>query len=157
MTPPERKRLEHMRNHWWWRPGWRLGRRLYTWHLTFDDQTVEQGRETLHQVVREYQARLSELPGLDLVPAKWLHITMQGLGFVDEVSAGEVQQIAAAVRRRCADLARLRLRLGPAVLDPEAIMLPVAPADAVRQLRTAMRAGIAEVWGVNRVPESASP
>lgn len=27
-----------MRNHWWWRPGWRSGRSFYTWHITFADQ-----------------------------------------------------------------------------------------------------------------------
>jgi hypothetical protein len=32
-----------MRRHWWWRPGWRPGRRLYAWHLTFGDQTVARG------------------------------------------------------------------------------------------------------------------
>ncbi len=27
-----------MRDHWWWRPGWRVGRSFYAWHVTFDDQ-----------------------------------------------------------------------------------------------------------------------
>jgi hypothetical protein len=27
-----------MRDHWWWRPGWGVGRSFYTWHITFDDQ-----------------------------------------------------------------------------------------------------------------------
>jgi len=25
-------------NHWWWRPGWRVGRHYYACHLTLDDQ-----------------------------------------------------------------------------------------------------------------------
>jgi hypothetical protein len=24
-----------MADHWWWRPGWRHGRRMYYWHVTF--------------------------------------------------------------------------------------------------------------------------
>jgi hypothetical protein len=66
-----------MRRHWWWRPGWRPGRRLYAWHLTLRDQTVSQGQADLRQVVGAYQARLAGLAGLDLVPAEWLHLTVQ--------------------------------------------------------------------------------
>jgi len=29
---------EQMIDHWWWRPGWSVGRKFYTWHLTFADQ-----------------------------------------------------------------------------------------------------------------------
>jgi len=28
------------------------------------------------------------LPGLDLVPARWLHLTTQGVGFTVEVASG---------------------------------------------------------------------
>lgn len=27
-----------MADHWWWRPGWRPGRRMYAFHFTFGDQ-----------------------------------------------------------------------------------------------------------------------
>jgi 2'-5' RNA ligase len=144
-----------MRRHWWWRPGWAPGRRLYAWHLTLGDQTVSRGREELRRVAAAYQARLAGLPGLDLVPAEWLHLTVQGIGFADEVGGGEVEPIVAAVRRRCAALAPVRLTLGPALLQAEGVWLPVAPQRAVRQVRAAVRAGIAEVWGAARVPEAA--
>ncbi|MEV4362688.1 hypothetical protein [Nonomuraea sp. NPDC049625] len=26
------------RGHWWWRPGWRVGRSFYTWHILVEDQ-----------------------------------------------------------------------------------------------------------------------
>jgi 2'-5' RNA ligase len=87
------------------------------------------------------------------VPAEWLHLTVQGIGFADEVAAGEVERIVAAVARRCAALAPVRLTLGPAELQQEGVWLPVAPPTAVRRLRAAVRAGIAEVWGAGRVPE----
>jgi hypothetical protein len=69
-----------MRDHWWWR----VGRHLYTWHVTFEGQT------DLHRLVRAYQARL-DLPGLDLVPVAWLHLTMQGVGFTDEVAGQDLR------------------------------------------------------------------
>jgi hypothetical protein len=56
-----------MRNHWWWRPGWRQGRRMYTWHVTFGDQP------RLHKIVTSYQNALARMPGLDLIPLPWLH------------------------------------------------------------------------------------
>jgi 2'-5' RNA ligase len=144
-----------MRRHWWWRPGWRPGRRLYAWHLTFGDQTVSRGHAELRRVVGDYQARLAGLPGLDLVPARWLHLTVQAVGFADEVDAGDAERIVAAVRRRCAALAPLRLTFGPAELQAEGVWLRVSPAAAVRRVRAAIRAGIAEVWGAARVPEAA--
>jgi 2'-5' RNA ligase len=144
-----------MRRHWWWRPGWRPGRRLHAWHLTFGDQTVSRGRAELRRVVGDDQARLAGLPGLDLVPAELLHLTVQAVGFADEVGPGDAERIVAAVRRRCAVLAPLRLTLGPAELQAEGVWLPVAPQPAVRRVRAAVRAGIAEVWGTARVPEAA--
>jgi 2'-5' RNA ligase len=144
-----------MRSHWWWRPGWRPGRRQYAWHLTFGEQAVSRGRAELRRVVGDYQARLAGLPGLDLVPVEWLHLTVQTIGFADEVGPGDAERIVAAVRGRCAALAPLRLTLGPAVLQAEGVWLPVAPQAAVRRVRAAVRAGIAEVWGAARVPEPA--
>jgi 2'-5' RNA ligase len=145
-----------MRRHWWWRPGWRPGRRLYAWHLTFGDQTVALGKADLRRVVRAYQVRLAGLPGLDLVPADGLHLTVQPIGFADEVGAGDLEPIVAAVRRRCTALAPVRVTLGPAQLQAEGVWLRVAPPTAVRRVRAAVRAGIAEVRGAARVPEAAS-
>jgi len=64
--------LERMRDHWWWRLGWRTGRSMYTWHVTFDDQPQ------LHELVGSYQTALAPLPGLDLIPVRWLHLYHAG-------------------------------------------------------------------------------
>jgi hypothetical protein len=42
-----------MRNHWWWRPGWDVGRRYYTWHLTFG------GQHDVHRLAAEYRAAIA--------------------------------------------------------------------------------------------------
>jgi hypothetical protein len=80
-----------------------------------------------------------------------LHLTVQDVGFAGEVGEDDLGRIVAAVRRRCADLAPVRLALGPAALVDEGVWLEVAPA-AVRPVRAAVRSGIAEVWGAARVP-----
>jgi hypothetical protein len=135
-----------MRDHWCWRPGWRLGRRLYAWHLTFEDQPE------LHRMVRGCQSWLG-VPGLDVVPVEWLHVTMQRVGFTDEVDEADVQRIAAAATRRCAQLAPLAVTLGPALVWSEGVVLQLVPAEPVGQVRAALREAIAEVWGADRVPE----
>ena len=38
MTSAEPQLVTTVRNHWWWRPGWRTGRHFYACHLTLDDQ-----------------------------------------------------------------------------------------------------------------------
>jgi 2'-5' RNA ligase len=140
-----------VRNHWWWRPGWAPGRRLYAWHLAFGERTVAGGLAPLRRVVADYQAHLAELPGLDLVPVEWLHLTVQDLGFTDEVSEDELRRVMAAVRRRCARLAPVRVTFGPAVLVDEGVWLRVSPVEPVHQVRVAVRAAIAEVWGAAHV------
>lgn len=138
---------DRMCDHWWWRPGWRAGRRMYTWHVTFDDQPQ------LHELVRNYQAALALLPGLDLIPMRWLHLTMQGIAFTDEVSLQDVADIAEATRKRLATQQPVALSVGPAAVDPEAIMLDVSPAGALDPVRTSIRTAIADVEGAARVPE----
>ncbi|MGW1463826.1 2'-5' RNA ligase family protein [Streptomyces sp. NPDC002308] len=139
-----------MRDHWWWRPGWETGRRFYTWHLTFD------GQEDVHRAAAAYRDGLAHLDGLTLIPDPWLHLTMQGIGFVDEVDAATVDQVVAAAGARLAAVPAFEIQLGagPVVLDPEAILLPALPSEPVHAVRDAVRAAIGDV--LPEVPEQAS-
>jgi 2'-5' RNA ligase len=140
---------QFMRDHWWWRPGWRVGRSFYAWHVTFDDQPA------VHRLAADYTPILSDLPTLDPVPVRWLHLTMQGVGFTDEVDRANIDAIADAARDRCAKLAPFTITLGPGRVDQEGLTLPVHPAEPVTRLRAAIRAAIADVWGPDHVPENA--
>ncbi len=146
-TQEQPAHAERMRDHWWWRPGWRAGRRFYTWHITFGDDT------DLHELVKKYQAAL-DMSGVDLIPSEWLHLTMQGVGFTDEVDETDVKQIVQAARQRCADLAPFEVTFERPLVEPEAIMFRVTPAEPVRRLRAAIREAIADVWGADNVPEA---
>ncbi|MGH3825821.1 MAG: 2'-5' RNA ligase family protein [Pseudonocardiaceae bacterium] len=137
-----------MRDHWWWRPGWRVGRSFYTWHVTFDDQPAA------HQLAADYVPILEDLPTLDPIPVRWLHLTMQGIGFTDEVARADIEAIVEAARDRCAELTLFTITLGPARVDPEALMLPVWPPEPVACLRATIRTAIADVRGPDNVPES---
>lgn len=137
-----------MQNHWWWRPGWAVGRRFYTWHLTFERQTE------VHRLAARYRETLHEMPGLTPVPDRWLHLTMQGIGFVGEVAESDVQRIVAAAADRLAAVPSFTIELGgDVVLDPEAILLPVQPAEPVATVRDALRAAIGDL--LPTVPETA--
>lgn len=143
---------EQMRDHWWWRPGWRAGRRFYTWHLTFDDH---HGHRGLRRLIASYQAALDGYAGLDLIPTAWLHLTVQGVGFTDEVDEDDLRRITDAAHARLAALPPLRVSFGPVLVSSEAIILPAVPPDPVAHIREALRAAIADVWGEDNVPEPA--
>lgn len=139
---------ETMRNHWWWRPGWSVGRRFSTWHLTFE------GQDDVHRLAAEYRSALAPLGStLTPIPDKWLHLTMQGVGFVGETKEEDVHVIAEAAGARLAAVPAFDLQVGPEVLDPEAVLLHVHPDGPVRAVRDAIRAAIGDVVG--EVPEKA--
>lgn len=137
-----------VRDHWWWRPGWRPGRRMYTWHVTFDRYPA------VPELAARAQARLAGLPGLDLVPARWLHLTMQGVGFTDEVTDADIERIIEASRERVAPVAPPKVTVGPARTASEGIAFGVEPKEPLAMLRGALRAAIADVWGFGRAPEN---
>jgi 2'-5' RNA ligase len=140
-------RSEYMRDHWWWRPGWNVGRRFYTWHLTFG------GQEDVHRFAERYRAVLPGDGRLDPIPDQWLHLTMQGIGFIDEVDRADVDAIVDAARVRLAAVPAFDIALSAPVLDPEAVLVPVHPGEPVRAVRDAIRTAIGDV--LPEVPEKA--
>jgi 2'-5' RNA ligase len=139
-----------VRDHWWWRPGWRVGRRAYAFHVTFDRATVS-GGDDLRRLAAGYQAGLAGCSGMDPIPLQWLHLTMQRVGFTDEVRDHDAAAIAAAARRHCALLEPIDLVFGAVTVWEEAVVLQPEPAEPVRLLRQAVRATIAEVLGAGAV------
>lgn len=135
-------------DHWWWRPGWRLGRSFYTWHITFSRNPEVCG------LVGHYASAIQKFQTLDPVSPDGLHLTIQGIGFTDEVSRSGVDQIVAATATSCSKLAPFRARIGPAEVDTETVHMPVNPATSIIDLRIALREGIGDVWGTDNVPES---
>lgn len=137
------------RNHWWWRPGWRTGRAFYTWHVTFDRAT------DLHRLAHSYEQRLAAISGLDPIPPQWLHLTVQGIGFTDEIEAAVVDQIAAAAADRCASLPAFQISTGDLSIEPEVVRFEVKPVEPLARLRRELRAAIGDVLGAEAVPEPA--
>ncbi len=132
-----------LRNHWWPRPGWTEGRLIFTWHLTFCNAL------TLYTLVARCHDALRPLPGLDLVPPRWLHLTMQGVAWADEIDRNDLKAVYSSVRNRVDGLSSLDLELGPAVVKGEAIVLPPHPVEPLYELLRRIRLGIEESVGAS--------
>jgi hypothetical protein len=144
---PEIEHVAAVRNHWWWRPGWAPGRHFYACHLTLEDQPAVQ------QLVLAYQAALAGLGGLDPIPVRWLHLTMQGIGFTDQISEREIEAITAALRDHFRAVTPPVVTFHQPAVWPDAITLPAAPASALRELRQGAYEVIQAVLGPERMHE----
>jgi 2'-5' RNA ligase len=135
-------------DHWWWRPGWQVGTRFYAWHITVNDLPG------LRDLVRTYQQALAEFPTLDLIPAQWMHITVQGVGHTRDVPDAERDAIMDAVGARLAEIPAPTLIFHRPVLHREAVVIPPTDPEPLRAIRTAIRAGIGDALGSDRVPDA---
>jgi len=122
-----------MANHWWQRPGRRPGRAQYHWHMLFHNQPK------VHDLTAKAQRKLAGLPGLDMVPLRWLHLTTLVLGFADEVPSSSLAAMTATARQVLADVAPIGVRLGRVFYHPEAVVLAVEPIDALAPVLSAVR------------------
>jgi 2'-5' RNA ligase len=139
--------VTEVRDHWWWRPGWQPGRRLYTFHFIFEQQPA------VRQLAAEARERLAGFAALDLVPSRWLHLTTQDIGFTDEVGDADLEAIAAAARTRLTAVQPAEVTVNAPVTQTEGIVSRVGPGGALDRARDALRAAISDVGGAARVPD----
>ena len=43
---------------------------------------------------------MAHLPNLDLIPARWLHVTMQGIGFTDDINTDDLADVTSRLGER---------------------------------------------------------
>ncbi|MFA1545396.1 2'-5' RNA ligase family protein [Actinomadura chokoriensis] len=138
---------DRMSDHWWWRPGVRPGRRLLVWHILPDDQP--EVRDLVHRL----QGRLTGLDGLDIIPAEWLHMTTQIVGFDDEIPADEAAAMVARAAARLAAIPPVEVQLGKVWMHSEAVMLGVRPPDGLHPIRQAIREAVAGTVSVHQLAD----
>jgi 2'-5' RNA ligase len=66
--------------------------------MTLDDQPQ------LRELIAEYQQAINGMREIDPIPAQWLHLTMRGIGFVDEISPDELAALGDALGGELASL-----------------------------------------------------
>lgn len=137
-----------MSDHWWWRPGVRPGRRLLVWHI------LPAGQPEVCDLVLRCQDKLAGLDGLDMVPAEWLHMTTQIVGFEDEIPAAEAEAMVAGVADRFRRLAPVEAELGKVWLHGEAVMLGIRPPRALDDVREAIREATAATVRVHQLDDA---
>jgi 2'-5' RNA ligase len=130
-----------LRNHWWWRPGWQVGTRFYAFHLAVGSC------EDLAGLVERYQAAIRGLGGFDPIPREWLHITMQGLAFMDDISPEEVASVVKTTRAALRDIEPFTLVFNRPLIRPEALVLVPEDVQPLNDLRDAVRSAIEKALG----------
>jgi 2'-5' RNA ligase len=123
-------------NHWTELSEWWPGRSLFACYLTFETQPQ------LHQVVTAYQGALADLPALDLIWQEWLHLTVQGIAFTDELDPGQADQLAAAVRDELAVQPSREFRLAPPLIGSDGVYLPAAEPQPLAAVRESVAAAV---------------
>lgn len=139
------RQLDTLINHWN-RPGWTNGRRSYHWIVRFDDHPA------VRQLTTRCQDRLRHLPTLDLVPATSLHLTLQRVGFTDEITPATAHAVAAAARDRYAALPPFAATVGPLAGSAGAVRFSAGPHQPFHRLRDTAIDAVAQVRGLDAVP-----
>ena len=138
--------VNFLRDHWQWRPDWAVDRAYLLWYLTFVEAELEARIHTVQQA-------LTDVPALDLVPPSWLHVTLDDVGFVDELLPAVVDDVIAAARVGLRDVELPSLRLGPIATTASAVVLLAEPADELSRLRDRLRAATIAVLGTRALAE----
>jgi 2'-5' RNA ligase len=131
-----------MRSHWD-RP-WPAGERAYYWYLTFGHvpAVVDLAMQVWDAIAR---------PELDRVPPTDLHMTLQRVATVGEITDDELTAVRDRTRKLCAGLAPFQLTIGPVTGSAGAIRFTVRPWAPIVELRRQLRAALTDVLGADRV------
>lgn len=133
--------VSHTRNHWNWQPGWGVGTRYYAWHLTF---------EHCHEVfllAERLRPALAHSAVQDVVPDAWLHLTMTGIGFADDVSQHQLDQIRDLVFAQLPDITDGVLTLDAVQVDADGVVLLARPDGWLLELLGVQRRAVEKVVG----------
>lgn len=124
-----------MEDHWVLEPRADPGRAQLMWFICL-------GREPeAARLAALGQARIDGLPGLDLVPSEWLHMTTLIAGYADEIPADQVEAMAAHARRLLAAISPVTITMSRILYHSRAIMLAASPAKALLPVLAAKALG----------------
>ncbi|MFI6364262.1 2'-5' RNA ligase family protein [Nocardia sp. NPDC050630] len=115
--------------------------------MTFTDNS------RVRRLVDLFEPILAQIPTMDPVGEEGLHITIQGIGFTDEVVARDAERIADAAAEHLSRRQPFDARIGPPTVDAETVGMPISNTESFQQVRHALQQAIAEVWGIDNVPE----
>lgn len=124
---------EQMADRWSGRPMLPAGQGRLYWHVLLGDHPGVRAQAS------EARKRLVGLPGLDLVPHEWLHLTVLVAGLTEKITASQVDAMVAEAGRLLARVRPITVTLEQLLYHPEAIVLAARPAHALDPLLDAVR------------------
>jgi len=128
-------------NHWIDMPEWSPSRELWAFYLTFGQESL------LHSAVRNYHGQMKQTPGLDTIEAEWLHLTLQGIAFSDEVGNTSIAAITELLAPQIAQTPIPTLTAQRLEVDLDSIIIPVAPTQPLTELRQLIRDTASTILG----------
>jgi 2'-5' RNA ligase len=105
--------------HWSWRPDWTAEHRVWWWYATFEHDAA------VHRLATAARRSLRPDAPVDLVPTRWLHLTLAEVGHASAVPRPLAYEAARSASDRVAGLAPLKVRVGPVITMSGAIVLRV--------------------------------
>jgi 2'-5' RNA ligase len=119
-----------MANRWERRQAFMLppGQGQLYWHVLLGDDPDARA------IVKQAHERLAGLTGLDLVPQRFIHLTMLIAGYSHEITGHQVDLMAEEATRQLARMEPITVTLGRVLYHPEAVVLEARPAERLRPL-----------------------
>jgi 2'-5' RNA ligase len=141
----EFRRIKRLGDHWD-RHDWPPERRYLTWYVVFDDPG-------LRAHVAALQDELADLDYLDPIPPDGLHMTIQGVAYVDELGEEQIDAIGSRAKDLCSSLRPFGLSLGPIAGYRGGTFLRASPWDSVVEVRGRVREAVFDVLGDRELAE----
>ena len=113
---------EELSRHWSWRPDWTSERRNWWWYATFESDPVVQG------LAADARSAIRPDAPVDVVPARWLHLTLAEFGYADTIPRQLAYECARRAQQRLVDQAPIDLWVEPVSTMAGAVVLPVSGA-----------------------------
>lgn len=103
------------------------------WHILMHDYSPARA------AAMEVREILAGFPELHMTPLRWLHITTLVAGSTDEIARTQMLDMVSEAQRLLGDMAPIPVNIGKVFYHPEAIVLRVEPADALRPILNAAK------------------
>lgn len=120
-------------SHWEELAEWPPERLLHACYLTMSDQP------DLRALVADYQQQLAPIAGLDLIQPEWLHMTIQGVRFIDEVHPESIIELAWRLDDLFRTVRPFEVVVERPVGSADSILMPVRPIEPLAAIREDMR------------------
>jgi 2'-5' RNA ligase len=137
--------LDDLVSHWKEIPDWPPERSLHACYFTTSDQPE------LRAAVADYQAAMADLGGLDLILPDWLHMTVQGIRFVDQVEPERMVEVAELLDAALSRLDPFAVMVERPVVTSDSALMPIRPVEPVAAMRDEIRAVLHGVPGLGEL------